>query len=252
MMGTRTSLIVLILAGVLAAPPLRSADAGEFKISPIRVDLSVDRPIGVLNVSNPSAEPLLLHLEVQAWDHVAGSDRYMDTRDVLLNPMIFELEPGQQQLVRIGLTRPASSERELAYRVFIREVPQRARQKKRQITTVLHVSLPVFVSPRKAGAPDLIWRLEQAGATGLALWVENRGGLHAKVLSIALRRPNGEPLAAIDRQIYVLPGQSRRLDIPGHLTDPDEPVTLTAESRDGPLRSALRLVKNATVEGALR
>ena len=211
-MGTRTSLIVLILSGVLAVLPPRSADAGEFKISPIRVDLNVDRPIGVLNVSNPSAEPLLLHLEVQAWDHVAGSDRYMDTRDVLLNPMIFELEPGQQQLVRIGLTRPASSERELAYRVFIREVPQRARQKKRQITTAACM-------PR---------------------------------LSIALRRPNGEPLAAIDRQIYVLPGQSRRLDIPGHLTDPDEPVTLTAESRDGPLRSALRLVKNATVEGALR
>lgn len=251
-MGHKTSLIALILLGVLALLPPRSVDAGQFKISPVRLDLSADRPIGVLTVSNPSAEPLLLHLNVRAWDHASGSDRFLDTRDLLLNPMIFELGPGRQQLVRIGLMRPSGSEREQAYRLFIREVPQLARQRKRQITTVLHVSLPVFVAPREAGAPDLIWRLERSGADGLALWVENRGNLHSEVFSIALHGQGREPPVAIDRKIYVLPGQSRRLDVPDHLAKPGEPVTLTAESRNGPLQTAVRLGKSPAVEGALR
>lgn len=251
-MVTRTSLIVLILLGMLAHLPLRSVEAGQFKVSPIRLDLATDRPIGVLNVSNPSADPLLLHLEVRAWDHMAGSDRYLDTRDVLLNPMIFELAPGQQQLVRIGLSRPVFGERERAYRLFIREVPQRAGQSKRQITTVLNVSLPVFVAPQGSGAPLLVWRLERAPTTGLALWVENRGNLHAEVSSIALQRKSGERLAAVDRRVYVLPGQSRRLDLSGRLADPDEPVTLTAASRAGPLQTALTLGKSSSIEGTLR
>ena len=250
-MGTRSSPIVLILLGVLALLPPRSVDAGQFKISPVRLDLSVDRPIGVLNVTNPGAEPLLLHLNVQAWDHATGSDRFLDTRDLLLNPMIFELAPGQQQLVRIGLTRPSGNEREQAYRLFIREVPQLARQKRRQITTVLHVSLPVFVAPRDTGAPDLDWRLEQSGTAGLTLWVENRGKQHAQVSSIALQGPGRAPLA-VNRQIYVLPGQSRRLDLPGAPADWAGPLTLTAESRNGPLRTALRLDKATDIDGSLR
>lgn len=250
-MGTKTPLIAVLLLGVLAFLPPRSVDAGQFKISPIRLDLSIDTPISVLNVSNPGVEPLLLHLDVQAWDHAAGSDRFLDTRDLLLNPMIFELAPGQQQLVRIGLTRPTGAEREQAYRLFIREVPQLAQRKKRQISTVLHVSLPVFVAPREAGAPDLAWRLERSGATGLVLWVENRGKQHAEISSIALEGPGRAPLA-INRQIYVLPGQSRRLDLPGVPADWAGPLTLTAESRNGPLRTALGLDKATAIDGALR
>ena len=250
-MGTKAPLIAVFLVGVLALLPPRSVEAGQFKISPIRLNLSIDTPIGVLNVSNPGVEPLLLHLDVQAWDHVTGSDRFLDTRDLLLNPMIFELAPGQQQLVRIGLTRPAGGEREQAYRLFIREVPQLAQRKKRQITTVLHISLPVFVAPRETGAPDLSWRLERLGTTGLTLWIENRGKLHAEVSSIALTGGSGAPLA-IDRQIYVLPGQSRRLDIPDVPADWEGPFTLTAESRNGPLRTALRLEKGTGVNGALQ
>ncbi len=251
-MGTRASLIALILLGGLALLPPRSVEAGQIKVSPIRLDLDADNPVSVLTVSNPGAEPMLLHLQVQAWDHVTGSDRYLETRDVLLNPLIFRLQPGQQQLVRLGLARPLGSERERAYRLFVREVPERSRQNKREITTILNISLPVFVAPREGAAPLLVWRLERTSATGLTLWVENRGKLHAEVSSIALQRQSGDRLAAIDRRVYVLPGQSRRLDVPIRLANPDEPVTLTASSRRGPLQAALSLGTSTTVEEALR
>lgn len=253
-MGTRASLAALTLLGALAVVPPRSVEAGQLKISPVRLDLGVDRPIGTVTVGNPGAEPMLLHLQVRAWDHAAGGDRYLDTRDVLLNPMIFELRPNQQQLVRIGLAGPLGHEREQAYRLFIREVPRPAQRSTRQISTVLNVSLPVFVAPRAgdADAPVLVWRLERSPTTGLALWVENRGNLHAEVSAIALQRRSGEQLAAVDRRVYVLPGQSRRLQVAGRLADPDEPLTLTAMSRSGPLRTALNPGQSAPVEGALR
>jgi fimbrial chaperone protein len=251
-MHTRSPLIALILLGVLVLLPPRPIEAGQLKVSPVRLDLRAEEPISAVTVGNPGAQPVLLHLSVQAWDHVTGSDRYLDTRDLLLNPMIFELEPGQQQLVRIGLARPMGNERERAYRLFIREVPQRARQKTRQIITVLNLSLPVFVAPVQAGAPLLIWRLEQTSAARLTLQVENRGNLHAVVSTIALQRQNGESLASIDRRFYVLPGQARRWDVPGSLAGPGESVTLTASSRRGPLQAALSLGISTTVEEALR
>ena len=163
-MGNRFPVIVLILLGALVLSPPRSAEAGQFKISPVRLYLGADRPSDVLRVSNRGVEPLLLHLNVQAWDHPAGRDRFQDTRDVLLNPMIFELAPGQQRLVRIGLMRPSGVEHEQAYRLFIREVPQLVRRKRRQIDTVLHVSMPVFRGPggvqraRTGLAPRTDWR----------------------------------------------------------------------------------------------
>ncbi|MDH3916881.1 MAG: fimbria/pilus periplasmic chaperone [Rhodospirillales bacterium] len=251
-MQARPLLIALILLGVLVLLPPRSVEAGQLKVSPIRLDLRAEEPISTVTVSNSADEPVLLHLSVQAWDHTTGNDRYLDTRDLLLNPMIFELGPGQQQLVRIGLARPLSNERERAYRLFIREVPQQAHQKTRQITTVLNLSLPVFVAPEQADAPLLIWRLEQTSATRLALQVENRGNLHAVVSTIALQRQSGESLASIDRRFYVLPGQARRWDVPGSLAGPDESVTLTASSRRGPLQAALSLGVSTTVEEALR
>lgn len=232
--------------------PPRSLEAGQLKVSPVRLDLSVDAPVSAVTVSNPAAQPVLLHLSVQAWDHVTGSDRYQDTRNLLLNPMIFELEPGQRQLVRIGLARSLNNELERAYRLFIREVPRRARQKTRQITTVLNLSLPVFVAPMQADAPRLVWRVEQTSATRQALKVENRGNLHAVVSSIALKRQSGEALASIDRRFYVLPGQLRRWELTGRVAAQGEPLTLTASSRRGPLRMALGLGTGATIEETFR
>jgi fimbrial chaperone protein len=251
-MHARPPLIALILFGVLAFLPPRSGEAGQLKVSPVRLDLRAEQPISAVTVSNPAEESVLLHLSVQAWDHDTGSDRYRDTRDLLVNPMIFALEPGHEQLVRIGLARPLGSERERAYRLFIREVPQRARQKARQITTVLNLSLPVFVAPMRADAPVLVWRLEQTSPARLALQVENRGNLHAVVSSIALQDQRGEALASIDRRFYVLPGQARRWDLAGRLATPDEAVTLTALSRRGPLRAALNPGVSTTIEEAHR
>jgi P pilus assembly chaperone PapD len=37
---------------------------------------------------------------LKQWSHRDGPDEFQDSRDVLLNPMIFELDPGAEQIVR--------------------------------------------------------------------------------------------------------------------------------------------------------
>ena len=71
-MQARPPLIALILLGVLVLLPPRSVEAGQLKVSPVRLDLRAEAPISAVTVSNSADEPVLLHLSVQAWDHATG------------------------------------------------------------------------------------------------------------------------------------------------------------------------------------
>ncbi len=247
----------LSLAGLcLAAAWLPDgAAAGQLKVSPIRLDLSAEQPLGVVTIANPGDAPVLLHLRLREWHHRGGRDVYSDSRELLLNPMIFRLQPQQEQLVRVGLVRPLGSEQERAYRLFIQEVPDGRPRIKRRIATYLSISLPLFVAPDAAerGEPDrsiLVWNLEPTPDGGLVLEVENKGNLHAELGALGLRRQNGAPVTTIDRRTYVLAGGRRQWALPGDVVDRGEILTLTAESDSGPVRMALRPGKSGPVEEA--
>ncbi len=252
MIGRQANLLALVLLVLTLAWLPGPGLAAQLKVSPVRLNLGPDNPVTVLTLGNTDSEPVLLHLRLKAWGHPDGEDRYVDTGDVLVNPMIFELQPGEQQLVRVGLTRPMPMERELSYRLFIKQVPKETRDTKRRITTLLTLSLPLFVEPADALPPDLAWRVEPHSAGKVAVQVENRGNLHAVVSSIALTRQNGEQVASIDRRIYVLPGHRRELVVPSDHVGVAERLTLTAESKRGRVQTALRVGTVSPVEEALR
>ena len=248
----RPQVIALILFGLWVGWLPGSSAAGEIKISPIRVDLSAAKPVGVVTVANPSAEPILLHLRLKQWSHHDGPDAFQDSRHVLLNPMIFELEPGAQQVVRIGLTHPLREERESSFRLFIREVPDSSKPKQQNVATQLNISLPIFVAPRDPVPPDLVWRLVRRSATELALRVQNEGNLHGEVYSISVLRSDGEPFAFVDQRSYVLPGQGREWLLPAGSVTEEDLLTLTADTRQGRVETALRLGTPSAIEEALR
>jgi fimbrial chaperone protein len=251
-MRARSYVIAGLVLGILAALSPRSVEAGQLKVSPVRLHLGAANPVSLVRISNPGDQAVLLHLRLQHWGHPQGADRYVDTQDVLLNPMIFRLEPGEDQLVRIGMTRLMDNKRELAYRLFIREVPEGKATAKRRISTYLNISLPLFVAPKEPDGPLLVWRLEQESVSKAVLEVENRGNLHAEVSSIALQRQSGEAFASIDRRTYVLSGESRRWELPGNALAGDEWFTLTAASGGEPVQSVLRPGAAGSVEEALR
>jgi fimbrial chaperone protein len=253
MISLKPRALALFLLGLCAALPPGPGTAAELKVSPLRITLGTDNPVDVVTVGNPGSEPVLLQVRLRAWSHPDGQDRFEDSRDVLANPTVFELEPGQQQVVRVGLTRPLAGARELSYRLFIQQLPRQAAEKPRQVSTLLTLALPLFVAPRDALPPDLAWRVEPRSATEIAVRVENRGNTHAEISSLALSRQGGEQVAALDRRIYVLPGQRRELVLPGNVLGAAERLILSASTRgSGRVETALRVGTVAPVEEAQR
>lgn len=248
----RIGAALLCLFTLLSLGLAEGAAAGQLKVSPIRLDLSADQPLGVLKVGNTGQEDSLIHVRVRAWNHRTGKDAFAESRDVLANPMIFKLGPQEEQLIRVGLRRPAAIDSEIAYRVFIQEVPEAPRQHKRRVATYLRISLPVFVAPLEPEGPILVWSVAPISPEEVVLRVENQGNLHTQISSFALLRQSGEALTAVDARTYVLAGQRREWVLPREALGDDEILTLTADSDGGAVRTALRFGEARPLEEVQR
>jgi fimbrial chaperone protein len=116
-----------IVAALTAAAALLGvsvpAIAGSFRVNPVRVELTPDRPAGELTLSNVEQAPVGVKVTALRWTQVNGLDVYEPTTDVIASPPIFTLAGGGTQLIRIGLrTRRAGA----AYRIHVEEIPPRA------------------------------------------------------------------------------------------------------------------------------
>jgi len=189
----------------MGAPAL----AGSFMVTPVRATLTAKQPVAALTVRNESQEATVVQVEVLAWIQREGNDLYIATRDILATPPIFTVAPGASQLVRIGLRREAEPNRELAYRVFLQEVPPPAKSDFRGLRVALRMGIPVFVLPPTSVAPLLQWRAAAAQGGGLSLSLRNDGSAHVQFTDLRLVLPAGGELAREQMSTYVLPGQGR-------------------------------------------
>lgn len=199
----------LVLSGLAAAS---WALAGSLQISPVRIVLSAQTPIVVLTVRNESAKASVMQLEGVSWQQSAGEDIYVPTREVLATPPIFTVPPGGTQIIRVGLRRPPDSRRELAYRLFLQEVPAAtAPQNKDGVSVVLRFGIPIFVAPAGAAPrPLLEWRAVMATQKALRIEAINRGDAHVQVSGFSLAAADGGPLLAQHQGMdYLLPEQGR-------------------------------------------
>ena len=240
-----------MLATAALGPPA-PASAGQLKVAPIRVDLTAEQPIAQLQIGNMGDQPTLIHIQLRDWQHPDGEDSYAETRDLLLNPMIFELRPNPEQLVRIGLARPMAGALEGSYRLFVREVPRGVGTARQKIRTYLNIGLPVFVAPKEPIPASLEWRLQREADGGVTLRVENRGALHGKLTDVRLFGADGRVLVALEKRVYVLPGQPRAWPIETEGLRDGEQLQLTAMNGSEPLATTLRLTDARALEKASR
>ena len=180
--------------------------AGSFSVSPVRVDLRAGQTGGSIEVINNGSTEIQLTVERFAWRANASGDQLEPTADFVASPPLFDLRPGERQVVRILFVRPADPQRQLTYRIALQESP--ARLPVTGLATVLRVTLPVFVTPPRA-VPSLQWRRVDS-PDGPFLEVENRGD--ATALLAGIRLEGARDLEGGSG--YVLPGQTRRWRAP--------------------------------------
>ena len=143
--------------------------AANLVVNPVRVTLSESQKTGAITVLNKSTEPVSIQLEVLSWSQEEGKDVLTPTREILATPPIFTIPAGASQLIRIGLRRVPEMQREQTYRVILQELPAPPSPEFNGTRMMMRISLPVFVLPKLATKPVLLWKAIRTLDGGLKL-----------------------------------------------------------------------------------
>jgi fimbrial chaperone protein len=141
------------LAGLVSAAVLGlwSNVTQALTISPVLVELSPDRRITSITMSNSADHPVSFQTQILAWSQAEGTDVYAPSDELIVVPPIAEIAAGESQIFRVTFrTPPAPQER--AYRLIFEDVTDivAAAQSAGEMRIDIRVnhSLPVFITAR--------------------------------------------------------------------------------------------------------
>ena len=201
----------LCAAFLFTALLIPSLSAAQVSISPIRVDLDKSRTKDIIRVGNQRDSEASYEVEVVAWSQT--DDRreiYTPTEDVLAVPPLFTLQPGDEQIVRVGLLTDVDGSTELAYRVFITELadPEQAESEGAAVNMRLRLGVPLFVAPTTLPHATLDYESSRLMDTNLFLRLRNSGNIHVRVSEVQYTAPGAGEADVESAAIYILAGQS--------------------------------------------
>ncbi|MBV8210796.1 MAG: molecular chaperone [Burkholderiaceae bacterium] len=179
-----------IWAIVLLAPP---SYAGQFSVSPIRIDLDRKSRSDSITISNDeTARTIQMRAKLVEWTQdPAGNDVYRDSDDLIFFPRIFSIQKQEQQVIRLGWKAPPGAT-EKSYRLFLEELPQSAGgdAKPAQVLFLVRFGVPVFVRPDTENFAGAIAAL-QATENGISVSVRNSGNQNFQIQSLLIRSGHG-------------------------------------------------------------
>jgi fimbrial chaperone protein len=217
------------------------AAAGSFGVAPIRVELRDAHRIESVTVRNQSDAPLLLQTRAVAWSQDAGEERTVDTHELLVTPLIVQIAPHGEQVLRVALRRDADPSRELDYRVLFTEVAPADDAESQQgqgLRVALQVSVPVFVKPAAPVQPQLHWQARTLADGTVLVAAANLGNAHAQVTGFDLLSGADAPLAHASAIRYVLPGSEITWNLkPAASLAADAPLAVQGQSDGGAFKS---------------
>ncbi len=212
-----------------------NALGSSLSVSPVVVLLDETTRTAAITLKNEGSESRVVQTELLRWTQANGKDIHGPSRDLLVNPPIATLQPGQSQIIRVGLNRKVDKTRELAYRLYISEVPPPPKEGFTGLRIALRLGLAVFVAPGAKPTGKLEWRaaLNPQGTLGLSL--RNGGNRHVRLTSLKIRDPgNGKQLAELQQsQLTLLAGQARQISLPLPAGWRGREVGLIADTEEG-------------------
>lgn len=211
-LSMRQNLVLLWagLAGLCHLPCL----AGAFSVTPVRLFFEPrDRAVAVTLV-NEGPTGMALQADVYQWrQDASGADQLVPTDDMIVSPPSLKLPPYTRQVIRLALLVPKNQERQMSYRLLVREVPEvpTGTDKGVQLPIALVLNMPVFVTP--AGAQKrLDCKLAHTDKGQMAASCQNTGTAYTQVREARLQR-NGQWLASFEGNTYLLPGTHKTLPV---------------------------------------
>jgi len=181
-------LISGLLSWLLFCPQL--ALGGEFRVTPIRLELDRTSKSSVITVTNDSEADLNVQMRAFEWSQDAeGKDTYTETQEIVFFPKIMTLKKDENRIIRVGIKIPAVK-KEKTYRLFIEEIPRQEERKGAGISMVIRFGVPIFVKPLSEEPAGEISGAELS-AGKVALTVLNTGNVHFFIKAIKLSGVDG-------------------------------------------------------------
>jgi len=209
----------VLLLVTLWSYSVRAADVTLMPVT-VRLDRANDR--ATVQVMNNGQEPVLMQAEAIAWNRVGGIDVDGPTNDLIVNPPVFTVQPGQTQVLRLGLRRNQELAQEGTYRIVLREVPMPrpsdALNVAGSVRVLVALRVPVYVAPAQVRRGEQ-WKLSRAANGELLAEVANTGNVHLKVAELRLQGEDGQAVAQVAQkggQAVIFPGEQRVFRLPAH------------------------------------
>jgi fimbrial chaperone protein len=222
------------------------AHAGSFSVNPVRVTLSANQTVAAITVKNEGTEPTVVQLETSRWTQQDGADVLTPSTEVLATPPILTIPPGGTRIVRVGLRRAPDEQREITYRLFLREVPP-PQALAQALRVALLISMPIFVVPSKAPAPKVEWRATRTADGQIRVQARNSGNAHVQLgqLDIALAA-TGAAVATKNMSEYVLPDNQRTWTVSAKAAPPvGTRLHISSQADTGTVQSDVTLEDDA-------
>jgi fimbrial chaperone protein len=186
---------VALVAAVSASATLGIwSNAQAITISPVLVELSPDRRITSVTISNTADHPLSFQTQTLAWSQSEGADMYADSDELIVVPPIAEIGAGESQIFRVT-SRAAPAPEERAYRLIFEDVtetvPAAQSAGDTRIDIRVNHSLPVFITARgKALATPRLGPCAGLGPTSTAasrcVRLDNDGNHYVQIKSLTV------------------------------------------------------------------
>ncbi len=180
-------------------------------VSPVRLDLSDDHDKAVIRIGNQDSAAKSYEVEVVAWSQTdERREVYSPTEDLLAVPPLFTLQPGDEQLVRVGMLKPADAGVERSYRVFITELkpPETQEPTEPTISMRVQIGIPVFVAPTSLPSATLDYIDSTEVDEQLFLRMKNNGNTHIKISETQFTPMGSDSGSSAAVSIYLLAGES--------------------------------------------
>lgn len=180
--------LMVVAAALAGGVPCGPARAGEFIVSPVRLELGAAARSGAIAVRNEGKEKLSFQLEAMEWRQDGdGKDQYVETQELVFFPRIMSVGPGEEALIRVGAKTPLV-QREKTYRLFIQELPAPGQPPSAgaQVNFLIRFGAPIFVVPVKAQDSLAVERLALVKGT-VHIAARNSGNRHQVVQGIHLQ-----------------------------------------------------------------
>lgn len=188
-----------------------SAFAGNFVVSPIRLELGTGNKSGAITIKNEAENDLNVQIALYEWTQGEdGKDNYEISDDLLYFPRLAKIHAGESRVVRVGLRQMPTAKEEKQYRLYVEELPGQKKQKGMALAVAVRFGVPIFIKPSEVNAKGIIEKIRMDHGK-LRLQVRNTGNVHFKITSIKVEAEEhySDEIAGW----YLLQGAAREYEI---------------------------------------